>query len=122
MDLKQYHQRKELFMQRVQKMISYLPSSTCRSRTISTYFGDEEAKDCGICDNCLRNKEKEFTAEEFSTIAAAIRLQLSHQAITAEQLVAGLSSAKKEKTWKVLRFLQAEKEIAANSEGLLQNK
>lgn len=122
MDLKQYHQRKELFVQRVQKMVSYLKTTSCRSRTISTYFGDEAASECGICDNCLLKKEKDFTTEEFTTIAAAIRLQLSQKSVTAEQLVAGLSSIKKEKTWKVLQFLQAEKEISTNSEGLLQNK
>ena len=103
-------------------MVSYLYASTCRSRTIGLYFGDKDAVECGICDHCLRKKEKDFTAEEFAAIATAIRQQLSRQAVTAEQLVAGLSSVKKEKTWKVLQFLQAEKEIAANPEGVLRIK
>ena len=122
MNLKQYQQRKEQFVQRVKTMVAYLKATTCRSRFISSYFGDEMAKDCGICDNCLAKKQQEFTAEEFASIASAIKLHLAQKAVTAEQLVATLSPVKKEKTWKVLQFLQAEKQIAADSRGLLQNK
>lgn len=103
-------------------MTTYLKTASCRSRFISQYFGDEEAKDCGICDNCLATKQKDFTTEEFVAIASAIRLHLQQKKLTAEQLVTELSSIKKEKTWKVLQFLQAERQIAVNSEGILQNK
>lgn len=122
MDLKQYQQRKEQFVQRVQTMISYLKTTSCRSRFTSTYFGDKEARDCGICDNCLQKKQSSFPAEEFSAIAAAIKLQLTQQTVTAEQLVSQLSSIKKEKTWKVIQFLQAEKQITVDNQGILQNK
>ena len=122
MDLKAYQQRKEYFMQRVKTMVAYLKATACRSLFISHYFGDEEASACGICDNCLAKKASDFSAEEFNAIAAAIKLHLVNKKVTAEQLVADLSAVKKEKTWQVLRFLQAEKQIAADGQGLLQNK
>ncbi|NTS39620.1 RecQ family ATP-dependent DNA helicase [Flavisolibacter sp. BT320] len=122
MDLKAYGQRKEYFIQRVKTMLAYLQEPSCRSRFISHYFGDMEAKPCGICDNCLAQKGVDFSAEEFNAIAAAIRQQLETKRRTAEELVADLSTIKKEKTWQVLRFLQAEKQIAADGKGLLQNK
>ena len=122
MNLKLYHQRKEQFMERVKTMVAYLRASTCRSRFISSYFGDESATECGICDNCLAKKQQEFPAEEFASIASAIKLHLAQKAVTAEQLVAALPTIKKEKAWKVLHFLQAEKQIAADSQGFLQNK
>ncbi|HEU4902006.1 MAG TPA: DEAD/DEAH box helicase [Flavisolibacter sp.] len=121
-NLKQYQQRKEQFVQRVKTMVAYLKATSCRSRFISSYFGDEAAKDCGSCDNCLAKKQTEFTAGEFASIASAIKLHLAQKAVTAEQLVAALPAVKKEKTWKVLAFLQAEKQIAADSQGFLQNK
>jgi ATP-dependent DNA helicase RecQ len=121
-DLKQYQQRKEHFIERVKTMVTYLKAASCRSRFISLYFGDDHAQNCGICDNCLAKKGSDFTTEEFAAIASAIRLYLAQKKVTAEQLVADLSTIKKEKTWKVLRFLQAEKQITADSEGLLQNK
>ncbi|MDQ3279277.1 MAG: RecQ family zinc-binding domain-containing protein, partial [Bacteroidota bacterium] len=122
MDLKAYHQRKEHFMERVKTMVAYLQTGACRSRYISQYFGDEEAAPCRICDNCLATKTSDFSAEEFKSIAEAIRLHLSGRQMTAEQLVTDLSTFKKENTWKVLRFLQAEKRIAADGQGMLQNK
>lgn len=122
MDMKQYHQRKEHFIERVKTMIAFLTATGCRSHFISTYFGDEAARDCGICDNCLQKKAKEFSAEEFAAIAAAIKQQLSQKAVTADELVGTLSGVKREKTWQVLQFLQAEQQIRVASGGILQNK
>ena len=121
-DLKLYQQRKESFVQRVKTMVAYLKANACRSAFIGRYFGDEAATECGICDTCLSKKQRDFTAEEFASIASAIRLQLDQQPITTEQLLTALSSIKREKTWKVLQFLQSEKKIAVSSEGFLQNK
>lgn len=122
MDLKAYQQRKEHFIQRVKTMVAYLNESACRSQFISHYFGDEAAKPCGICDNCLAKKGTDFSPEEFNAIAMAIKAHLADKKMTAEQLVADLPAIKKEKTWQVLRFLQAEKKIAADSQGILENK
>ncbi|HEY1022090.1 MAG TPA: RecQ family ATP-dependent DNA helicase, partial [Flavisolibacter sp.] len=105
MDLKAYQQRKEYFIQRVKTMVAYLRETTCRSRFISQYFGDKDAKSCGICDNCLAKKAADFSAGEFNAIATAIKAHLAGKKITAEQLVADLSAIKKEKTWQVLQFL-----------------
>ncbi|HXD79301.1 MAG TPA: ATP-dependent DNA helicase RecQ [Puia sp.] len=51
-----YRERKELYAARVRAVIRYLGlTSECRSRWLANYFGDKEAGDCGVCDNCLRN-------------------------------------------------------------------
>lgn len=121
MDLRQYGQRKTYFVERVKVMTAYLQASGCRSQYISRYFGDVAAKECGCCDNCLSRKHRLLTTEEFASIAATIRLHLSQKAQTAEELVAALPVTK-EKCWKVLQFLQAEQQIAADAKGLLQNK
>ncbi len=121
-DLKQYQQRKELFIQRVKTMTTYLQTDRCRSRFISHYFGDEEATDCGTCDTCIARRRQTFTTEEFTAIAEAIRQHLSHSPATAEQLVTHLPALKQEKTWQVLKFLQAEQQVSADSQGILRNK
>ncbi len=121
-DLKQYQQRKELFIQRVQTMRDYLQTSRCRSQFISHYFGDEGATDCSTCDNCLARRRKDFTTSEFNTIATAIRQHLTQNPSTAAQLVTELSSLKQDKTWAVLKFLQAEQQICADEQGILRNK
>jgi ATP-dependent DNA helicase RecQ len=51
-----YRERKEQYATRIRTMIRYLDlSGKCRSRFLANYFGDKEAADCGICDNCLKN-------------------------------------------------------------------
>jgi ATP-dependent DNA helicase RecQ len=50
-----YRERKERYATRIRAMVRYLGLAVeCRSRFLAHYFGDKEAEDCGICDNCLR--------------------------------------------------------------------
>jgi len=47
--------RKEQYAARIHSMVRYMDlSMECRSRWLAGYFGDREAKDCGICDNCRK--------------------------------------------------------------------
>lgn len=121
MNLLQYNKRKEVFIQRVKTMVTYLQTSSCRSRFISHYFGDDSAKECGICDVCINKKQVEISSEEFLHIANAIKAQLSQKHLTADELLVALPTIKKEAAWKVLRFLQAEKKITMATNGLLCN-
>lgn len=117
-----YSKRRELFVKRVEAMIAYTRKDTCRSRFISAYFGDIDAKDCNVCDNCLRKKATELSPEEFEKISGLISLQLSKRQLTASELLQEIRHIKKEKAWKVLEFLQAEQKIEADSKGLLRIK
>jgi ATP-dependent DNA helicase RecQ len=39
-------------------MLRYATSEDeCRSQIIERYFGDTSAKECGVCDNCIRRKQ-----------------------------------------------------------------
>ena len=48
-----YADRKREMAERVQTMIGYLMTPECRSAYLVAYFGETNAKDCGICDNCI---------------------------------------------------------------------
>ena len=58
----QYRKRKEQYAGRIRAMLRYVKESQCRSRYLAHYFGDKDATDCGICDNCLANKRTEAPA------------------------------------------------------------
>ncbi|HTI09127.1 MAG TPA: ATP-dependent DNA helicase RecQ [Puia sp.] len=48
-----YRMRKERYATRIRTMIRYGQlKEECRSRFLANYFGDKQATDCGICDNC----------------------------------------------------------------------
>jgi ATP-dependent DNA helicase RecQ len=52
-----YRERKEQYAIRIRAMVRFLGLSIeCRSRYLANYFGDKDAEDCGVCDNCLRNQ------------------------------------------------------------------
>ena len=56
---KRYEERKNLFKERIENMISYVKGEEeCRSRTLIEYFGQPTTSDCGICDICLRNRNR----------------------------------------------------------------
>ena len=114
-----YEKRKNAFIARVEKMKAFATLTECRSRFISIYFGDREAKDCGICDNCLQKKERPLSTEEFQKIAELISEHLSKSALTAPDLLKEMASIKKEKAWKVIEFMQAEKKIGISDKGLI---
>lgn len=115
-----YNKRKESFVRRVETMIGYTKENDCRSRFISNYFSDYEAKDCGICDNCLRKKASTLSTEEFEKISSLISQQLSQKQLTIPELLTEMKTVKKEKAWKVIEFLQAEKKLHADEKGLLR--
>lgn len=47
-----YADRKRELGHRIQTMIGYLETKECHSRYLLNYFGEQDAKDCGQCDNC----------------------------------------------------------------------
>jgi ATP-dependent DNA helicase RecQ len=113
-----YNKRKDLFIERVQKMIGYATTADCRSEYISIYFGDETAKPCGICDNCLNKNAGALSQAEFEKIAALIQQKLAAGKLTATQLVGSIKT-KKEKTWKVLEFLRSENKLEVDNKGMI---
>ena len=62
-----YKQRKEVYRNRLESMISYASENEkCRSRSLVEYFGQSESADCGSCDVCLSRRKlsaKEASAE-----------------------------------------------------------
>jgi ATP-dependent DNA helicase RecQ len=115
-----YYKRRDIFIERANQMIAYTQTAACRSKTISIYFGEEAAKDCGVCDNCLKKKKSNLSPVELGSIAALILEHLSAHSLTTEELFHKLNGIQKEKAWRVIDFLQAEKKITINEKGLLQ--
>ena len=62
-----YVQRKEREESKLQALIEFVKSEECRSKLISQYFGTE-GRNCGICDNCLR---QEFDSKSLHEIILA---------------------------------------------------
>jgi ATP-dependent DNA helicase RecQ len=118
-----YNKRKERFQKRMKQMVEYVnEEGQCRSRMIGTYFGDEQIKPCGICDNCLKQKAIRFSSEEFELLQHRIINMVKYDSIHTKELMQKLKDIKKEKAWRVLEFLQAENKIQVDTTGLVKLK
>ncbi len=122
-NMQAYEKRKELFQKRMKQMLSYVKEEAeCRSRIIGSYFGDNNIRSCGICDNCLRQKAASLSKEEFETLHHRIINIVKYESLHTKDLLLKLNGVKKEKAWKMLEFLQAEKEIEMDAGGWVKLK
>jgi len=114
------NKRKLAFEKRVQGMITYVKKTlVCRSKMIGNYFNDMNIKPCGICDNCINEKNLAISKEEFDNICNEIYKLLGKTSITAKELLPKLEMFKKNKVWKVLNYLQSENKIRLSKNGLI---
>ncbi len=115
-----YKKRKEQFDERINHFIDYtLNKKDCRSVLTGNYFGDTNMKPCGICDNCLQSKKTSLTRQTFTLIQQRIEQALHAGPLAITELMLQLRDIQKEKAWEVIEFLQAEKIIAVNKDGLV---
>ncbi|MES2430584.1 MAG: ATP-dependent DNA helicase RecQ [Bacteroidota bacterium] len=116
-NLENHLQRKKEFEKRVNAMISYINNTVnCRSSEIAHYFNDPTVKKCGICDNCINQKELVITKDEFEAISIKIISTIKNNKISVKELLSNLRSIRKEKIWKVLDFLQGENKIGISKD------
>lgn len=116
-DFKRYNERKQLYKARVDAFTNYITTTACRSRFTGNYFGDGHMKQCGICDNCLHEKQSALKAGEFEHIEQRIHEAVTQQPLHARDLMQHLNGINKEKAWKVIAFMQAENKITVDEAG-----
>ncbi|MFT3936747.1 MAG: ATP-dependent DNA helicase RecQ [Chitinophagaceae bacterium] len=115
-----YKKRKEAYEKRLQFFIQYTTNhKDCRSSIIGNYFGDNNLQPCGVCDNCLQLKKTALTKETFAQIQERIQSVLTNGPVNTSILLQQLKGFSKEKVWEVIHFLEAEKKIKVNADGLV---
>ncbi|HET7117398.1 MAG TPA: ATP-dependent DNA helicase RecQ [Hanamia sp.] len=115
--------RKQAFEKRLEIMVHFATNkSQCRSKMIAFYFNDHKVRQCGICDNCLKNKNIKLSNGEFESISSEIKSATSKMQVSYSDLFQKLSLFKEDKIWKVLIFLQEENIITINNEGMIRLK
>lgn len=113
--------RRQQYQLRIDAMENFITlHQNCRSQYIGKYFGDLKMKSCGVCDNCLQQKNIHLSAQEFTQISEIILLNINENATEIKILLNRLNKFKKDKVWKVLNYLQSEGKVSVNEKGLVR--
>jgi len=113
-----YLKRKKQFQERINKLINFTTLENCRAEYIGNYFGDEEIKPCGVCDNCLKSKKEVLTAFEFGKIYEKIIATLKENNATIDELNGKLGISK-DQLLLVLEEMKKEDLIGIHMDGSL---
>lgn len=115
-DVHAMNTRKAEATKRTKAIENYVTNAAfCRSKIIGNYFGETNAKDCGICDNCINNTEAKLSTEEFKIVSDKIIELLKIEKLTYKQLIQKLKPVRQRSLWLVITFMIAE-EIIENGE------
>jgi ATP-dependent DNA helicase RecQ len=118
-----YSKRKKQLADRINEFVNYIGNtSSCRSKIIGDYFGDDKIQLCKICDNCLDHHNTDLSKEEFKKIHQQIMALIQPKPFQSRDLLNHLPGVKKEKAWRVVHFLQAENKIEVDKDGMIRVK
>ncbi|MGC8749767.1 RecQ family ATP-dependent DNA helicase [Hydrotalea sp.] len=116
LNFEQYFARKQNYEERIGAMLDYTTNTTeCRSRLIGSYFSDKQTQHCGICDNCLKNKKKIFTANEYKKIQTVILNSIPANGIELSNIIQLFTSEEQTAVHEVIQQLIEAKKIHMNN-------
>lgn len=116
LDYENYLKRKSQFITRINIMISYAKTDSCRSTYIGNYFGDSEIQACGKCDNCLALKKVKISTIDFEKLYIRILYLLKTSEMTLKELTEK-ANCKKEWAEEVIGEMKKENKIGIGLEG-----
>lgn len=100
-DLKIDHEtlaaRKKADYEKLDRMVAYAQSRSCRQRTILEYFGDASAANCGICDRC-QGKSGWPKMPEVEVVPSKVPIAIETKALETKPSKQSKKSANQSKT------------------------
>lgn len=120
-DKKFIEQRLQGYRERLQSVRAYLGNrSVCLSRWLVAYFGETEARDCGICSVCLGRKKERPGSGAFASLADAI-LGMAKEPLSFQELNRQLDTDS-EQTRRAIDWLTDCGKLMRTADGLLLAK
>lgn len=109
---------KKEFLSRLAAMRHYADERKhCRSGIISSYFGEKQNKDCGICDNCVSKNSGETEEGHPGKMIDRILESLAGDPLTGPQLIEKIRPQNVDKFNHMLDYLIREERIEADETG-----
>jgi ATP-dependent DNA helicase RecQ len=104
---------RDTLLKKLEYMMGYIQTESCREVYIRQYFGEEDVAACGHCDNCLRKnrRQKQLSEQDVRNLKEA----LSDEAMSFSQITKYLKWSKK-KTKRLLSYLVREEKVVYEAE------
>ncbi len=106
-------QHRNTLLKKLEYMIGYIETESCREVYIRQYFGEEQVTACGHCDNCLSNDEQQSAVSDSDILR--LKEELADGAKTFNQIrsVFGWSEAR---TKQSLSYLMREQKVISEAD------
>jgi ATP-dependent DNA helicase RecQ len=112
-----YNERKIIAHKKLHMLIDYASNEhKCRSQMLLSYFGEDNAKRCGICDFCYKRNVLDINELEFDMIIDKIKPVLIKEPHTLDELFSVFDNIDKNKIIKVVKWLKDYGKIHLNVE------
>lgn len=109
-----YEERKEQFSKRIEAMEAYACNDdVCRSQQLLRYFGEENVKECGHCDVCLKDRHEPMSLDN-KTVSLILSLLSDHQWHDLDEVT--VLDAPGGAIDRALRFLVDEEKVTVNAD------
>lgn len=109
---KEVETHRDNLFRKLEQMLGYVLTETCREVYLRNYFGDISATPCGHCDNCLKPQEEGQSKPDDELISEVFHL-LQKEDYTIEKL-AEKTGHKKESIIQSVQFLIKEEKVTTN--------
>lgn len=114
-DVDKVKERMKAYQDRMDAMLDYVQrNDRCRTQVIVQYFGEQDAKPCGICDVCLAQKKKPV---DFKAVSAGILSKLTLVPLEWKALQEQLVDVDEKDLQEVLQYLIHEEVIIRDDNG-----
>ena len=111
-------ERRKAMEARIEAVSAYARNSNqCRTQQLVAYFGEKDAKPCGVCDVCVKKEKGELRSKEFGRLTTAIIEALDGK--TSLQALMEKVDAEESRVLETLQFLVAEGFVLRDEDGML---
>jgi ATP-dependent DNA helicase RecQ len=116
-NLADLHFRQKRAEKRMEAAIAYATTLRCRSRQLLGYFGESDARDCGICDVCTGRNKVDERAAVFESMEKKIKNLLKKERLSASELAEAFAPRHHETLTHVLAYLLDEGVLSEDAHG-----
>ena len=103
---KKWEERKKYEQEKLDKITNYIINkSSCRSKLLLDYFGEQESNKCGKCDFCINEKRNNIKESEYKEMTDKLENILKNKELTIEDICLLMPNYNDQKIISIIQYL-----------------